>query len=56
MPANKSAYSVPEFNTSIQGGVYQATPVIKVGASKKITVIISEGNELEVKELGGEVL
>ena len=29
----------------------QATPIIEVGASKKITVIISEGKELEIREL-----
>jgi len=29
----------------------QATPVIEVGAAKKITVIISEGKELEIREL-----
>jgi len=29
----------------------QATPVIEVGATKKITVIISEGKELEIREL-----
>ena len=34
----------------------QATPVIEVGASKKITVIISEGKELEIHELDNETL
>ena len=29
----------------------QTTPVIEVGAAKKITVIISEGKELEIREL-----
>ncbi len=32
----------------------QATPVIEVAATKKITVIISEGKELEIREVGGE--
>ena len=32
----------------------QATPVIEVGAAKKITVIISEGKELEIREIEGE--
>jgi len=31
--------------------VKQTTPVIEVGAAKKITVIISEGKELEIKEI-----
>jgi len=34
----------------------QATPVIEVGAAKKITVIISEGKELEIREIEGESL
>ena len=34
----------------------QATPVIEIGANKKITVIISEGKELEIRELDGEGL
>jgi conjugal transfer pilus assembly protein TraB len=34
----------------------QATPVIEVGASKKITVVISEGKELEIRETEGETL
>jgi conjugal transfer pilus assembly protein TraB len=34
----------------------QATPVIEVGATKKITVIISEGKELEIRELGEETI
>ena len=34
----------------------QATPVIEVGATKKITVIISEGKELEIRELGEEAI
>jgi len=32
----------------------QATPVIEVGAAKKVTVVISEGKELEIKEFEGE--
>ena len=28
----------------------QATPVIEVGAAKKITVVISEGKELTIRE------
>ena len=34
----------------------QATPVIEVGAAKEITVIISEGKELEIRELDGASL
>ncbi|MGB3211265.1 MAG: TraB/VirB10 family protein [Desulforhopalus sp.] len=34
----------------------QATPVIEVGAAKKITVIVSEGKELEIREFEGETL
>ena len=34
----------------------QATPVIEVGATKKITVIISEGKELEIRELDNDEL
>ncbi len=34
----------------------QATPVIEVGATKKVTVIISEGKELEIKEFESEEL
>ena len=30
--------------------------MIEVGANKKITVIISEGKELEIREIEGEVL
>ncbi len=30
----------------------QATPVIEVGAAKKVTVIISEGKELKIREIG----
>ncbi len=32
----------------------QTTPVIEVGAAKKITVIVSEGKELEIREIAGE--
>jgi len=31
--------------------VKQTTPVIEVGAARKITVIVSEGRELEIKEM-----
>ncbi len=34
----------------------QATPVIEVGAAKKITVVISEGKELEIRETEGAPL
>ena len=34
----------------------QATPVIEVGATKKITVIISEGKELEIREIDQRTL
>ncbi len=34
----------------------QATPVIEVGAAKKITVIVSEGRELEIRDLEGDTL
>jgi len=34
----------------------QATPVIEVGAAKEITVVISEGKELEIRELEGDIL
>ncbi|MFP7756246.1 TraB/VirB10 family protein [Thermodesulfobacteriota bacterium B35] len=29
----------------------QATPVIEVGAAKKVTVVVSEGKELEIREI-----
>ncbi len=32
----------------------QATPVIEVGAAKEITVVVSEGKELAIREIGGE--
>lgn len=34
----------------------QATPVIEVGAAKKVTVVISEGKELAIKNFGNEGL
>jgi len=34
----------------------QATPVIEVGAAKEVTVVISEGKELEIKEIESEKL
>ena len=34
----------------------QATPVIEVGASKKVTVVISEGKELTIKDFDYETL
>ena len=34
----------------------QATPIIEVGASKKVTVVISEGKELEIKDCEREGL
>lgn len=34
----------------------QATPVIEVGATKKITVVISEGKQLEIRELENDEL
>jgi len=34
----------------------QATPVIEVGATKKITVVVSEGKDLEIKEKETETL
>lgn len=34
----------------------QATPVIEVGAAKKVTVVISEGKKLEINEFEGEAL
>ena len=50
---SEGARSLHDFYLSL---AKQATPVIEVGASKKITVIISEGKELEIRELGGEGL
>jgi conjugal transfer pilus assembly protein TraB len=34
----------------------QATPVIEVGAAREVTVVISEGKELEIKEIESEKL
>ena len=50
---SEGARSLHDFYLSL---AKQATPVIEVGASKKITVIISEGKELEIRELEGERL
>ena len=50
---SEGADSLHDFYLSL---AKQATPVIEVGASKKIAVIISEGRELEIRELGEEVL
>ena len=50
---SEGARSLHDFYLSL---AKQATPVIEVGASKKITVIISEGKELEIRELEGEGL
>jgi conjugal transfer pilus assembly protein TraB len=48
---SEGAASLHDFYLSL---AKQATPVIEVGAAKKITVIISEGKELEIREIGGE--
>ena len=50
---SEGARSLHDFYLSL---AKQATPVIEVGANKKITVIISEGKELEIREIEGEVL
>ncbi len=50
---SEGAASLHDFYLSL---AKQATPVIEVGAAKKITVIISEGKELEIREIGGEPL
>jgi len=34
----------------------QATPVIEVGAAKSVTVVVSEGKELAIKNFGNEAL
>ncbi len=39
---------------SNEGKAIIDAPVIEVGAAKKITVIISEGKELEIREIEGE--
>ncbi len=50
---SEGAASLHDFYLSL---AKQATPVIEVGASKKITVIISEGKELEIRELSEDAL
>jgi len=45
---SEGAASLHDFYLSL---AKQATPVIEVGATKKITVIISEGKELEIREI-----
>jgi conjugal transfer pilus assembly protein TraB len=50
---SEGANSLHDFYLSL---AKQATPVIEVGATKKITVIISEGKELQIKELNDETL
>lgn len=50
---SEGAASLHDFYLSL---AKQATPVIEVGASKKITVVISEGKELEIREAEGETL
>ena len=50
---SNGAASLQEFYLSL---AKQATPVIEVAAAKEITVIISEGKELEIKDLEGENL
>jgi len=47
------AASLQEFYLSL---AKQATPVIEVGAAKEITVIVSEGKELEIKEFESDTL
>ncbi len=48
---SEGAASLHDFYLSL---AKQATPVIEVGAAKKITVIISEGKELEIREIESE--
>lgn len=50
---SEGAASLHDFYLSL---AKQATPVIEVGASKKITVVVSEGKELEIRETEGEIL
>ncbi|MBM9615677.1 hypothetical protein JWJ90_15520 [Desulfobulbus rhabdoformis] len=50
---SEGAASLHDFYLSL---AKQATPVIEVGASKKITVVVSEGKELEIRETQGETL
>lgn len=44
---SEGAQSLSDFYMTL---AKQATPVIEVGAAKKITVIVSEGKELEIKD------
>ncbi len=48
---SEGAASLHDFYLSL---AKQATPVIEVGAAKEITVIISEGKELEIRKIVGE--
>lgn len=50
---SEGAQSLHDFYLSL---ARQATPVIEVGAAKEITVIVSEGKELEIKEYEPESL
>jgi conjugal transfer pilus assembly protein TraB len=50
---SKGATSLHDFYLSL---AKQATPVIEVGAAKEITVVISEGKELSIRETVGEKL
>ena len=50
---SEGAKSVHDFYLTL---AKQATPVVEVGPEKKITVIISEGKELEIKEIPNEIL
>jgi conjugal transfer pilus assembly protein TraB len=50
---SEGARSLHDFYLSL---ARQATPVIEVGAAKEITVIVSEGKELEIKEYEPESL
>ena len=45
---SEGAQSLHDFYLSL---AQQATPVIEVGAAKEITVIVSEGKELEIREI-----
>ena len=50
---SEGAASLHDFYLSL---AKQATPVIEVGAAKEITVIVSEGKELEIREFEGDAL
>lgn len=50
---SKGAASLHDFYLDL---AKQATPVIEVGAAKEITVIISEGKELEIREVEDRTL